>query len=114
MNLSENARELELEESEYRALLEMFHHHLESDVSALQEALHSSDLNAVYQAAHSIKGASGSLNLWSIYEAASEICSHANEGTAGQIGRPLSAIETQRKVLAGLLGMGPEGSSDGP
>lgn len=103
MDLSEKARELEIEESLYVALLKTFEQHLSADLSALERAISASDLDALYAAAHSIKGASGSLSLWSIYDAAAEVCSFAREGQVVSIAPQLSIIRGEMDALSCLL-----------
>lgn len=114
MDFSQKARELEIDESLYVALLKTFEKHVADDLSAIDRALVGSDHDALYRAAHSIKGASGSLSLQVIYDAASQICTSAREGLAGSIHPQLSVIREEMVVLSRLLSNRAEGTEDGP
>lgn len=92
MDFSENARELEIEETEYLSLLRLFETHAKKDLANLRSALNEENLTAVREAAHSIKGASGSLNLWDIHEAAERICTLAHEEIVEPIGAQAAII----------------------
>lgn len=114
MDLAQKARELEIEESLYVSLLNTFEERLADDLSALERSIVGSDLDAIYAAAHSIKGASASLCLWPIYEAASEICSFAREGKVVSIDPQLSVIREETDILSRLLRNRAGGVADGP
>lgn len=103
MDLSEQAHELEIEESLYVSLLQTFEEHLSRDLSALELAISASDLDALYATAHSIKGASSSLSLWPIYYAATEVCAFARAGKVVPIDSQLSIIRTEKAALSRLL-----------
>lgn len=113
MDFSQNARELEIQESEYVSLLGVFESQTHNDLMAMEKALADSDLTQVYAAAHSIKGASGSLNLWKMHEAAAEICTCANEGSTEPIGLLLAALRSEFKWLTDRLSETREGSDNG-
>ncbi len=103
MNLARIARELEIDESEYIALLRLFQRHTTEDLETLKRAEADSQLDAVYRAAHSIKGASATLCLWPIHDAASEICTDVNEGISKTIGLRVADIEAELSSLVRLL-----------
>ena len=68
MNIKENASALGLTEKEYLDLLELFADAGMSDVRKIQEALVRRDMEMASNAAHSLKGAAGSMGIADIYE----------------------------------------------
>ena len=103
MDFSSSARELEIEETEYLSLLKLFETHALRDLDELRAAMQGPDLTAAHSAAHSIKGASGSLNLLEIHDAASLICAWANDGIAEPIGPKVTYIQEQLDALSQAL-----------
>lgn len=103
MDFASSARELEIEEDEYLSLLRLFEIHALRDLDELRTAIQVPDLAAVHSAAHSIKGASGSLNLMEIHAAASLICAWANDGLAEPIGAKIIHIQEHLTTLSKAL-----------
>lgn len=109
MDFSHIAQELEIDESEYLSLLKIFETHTVKDLAELRTALANSNFDAVHAAAHSIKGASGSLSLWGIHEAATRICDSVNAATVEPIAAQLSIIQDELELLSRVLTEGKEG-----
>lgn len=72
MNLMENASALGLTENEYLDLLKIFADAGMSDLRKIQEAVVQGDMETASNAAHSLKGAAGSMGIVDIYELSSE------------------------------------------
>lgn len=79
MDLKEIARDLDLEEDEYLELLELFLETSASDLVRLETAIAERDGDKVKAAAHSIKGAAGTLGLKEIFEIAKRTEFNARE-----------------------------------
>ena len=76
-NLAENVG---LDVEDYNELFELYMQTTSSDLERLKSALDVGDAEKMHERAHSIKGASGSLGLTELYEAAKAIDdrAHAN------------------------------------
>ena len=109
MDVSHIARELELDESEYLSLLKIFLSQTEKDVSEAQEATARSASKELHAAAHSIKGAAGSLGLSEIEGAASRICTTSTSVDRALIEAELAVITRGLAELAPLVERGSEG-----
>lgn len=103
MDLARIARELEIDQSQYVSLLNLFRRQTLNDLDAMRDARIRSDLPAVFRAAHSIKGASANLDLWAIHEIAAEICSDANHGSAAPIDERIRQIAVELEAIDRLL-----------
>ena len=68
----------------------------------LEEALHSGDLHAAFEAAHALKGVLGNLALTPLYTPASELTELLRAGTAADYEPYLQEIRTQREKLKAL------------
>lgn len=112
MDFEQAARELEIDEATYISLVKRFYELTQDDLSALDRSLAASDLTNVHSAAHSIKGASASLGLWDIYEAASSICERAKEGTADSIADLASSVRRGLDTLSREMDRTAEGPVD--
>ena len=73
MNFKELAKNLGLEEDAYMELIELFIETGRSDLDKLRSAIDEGNGEEAGNAAHSIKGAAGSLGLIEISEVAKEI-----------------------------------------
>lgn len=112
MDFEQVARDLEIEKATYVSLLRRFCELTEKDISLLDESLAASDLSGVYSAAHSIKGASASLSLWDIYEAASAICEGAKTESPESIAVLSAAIRKELGLLLSRVADADEGLAD--
>jgi HPt (histidine-containing phosphotransfer) domain-containing protein len=72
MNIKENSSALGLSEEEYLYLLKIFADTGMSDLRKIQEAIVQGDREMAANAAHSLKGAAGSMGLADIYELSSD------------------------------------------
>lgn len=63
MNITQLAGDLELDEEEYRAILELFVDASRSDLAAIKTAAAAGDAQSAGRAAHSLKGAAANLGL---------------------------------------------------
>ncbi len=114
VNLSELARHLDLEEKEFLELAEIFLEATASDLAKLEKALSAGATEEVLEAAHSIKGAAGSLGFEDTYRLAKRIEMNARQrvlegtlGDASSIRQKLAMIDKALKEnQAGSLGNG--------
>ena len=81
MNFESMATDLGLESEEFCELVEIFVESTVSDLEKLESALSSGEVEQVVEAAHSIKGAAGSLGFNDAQMLAKEIESNARENT---------------------------------
>ena len=80
MNIKELSENLGLEEDEYMEMLDLFLTSGGADLSRIEQALKEANAKLVHEAAHSLKGSSGSLCLDSIFEIARAIDDKARQG----------------------------------
>jgi HPt (histidine-containing phosphotransfer) domain-containing protein len=73
MNITQLADDLELDEEEYRAILELFVDASRSDLAAIKAAVAIGDAQSASRAAHSLKGAAANLGLSEMSSTAHEI-----------------------------------------
>ncbi|MDD4857015.1 MAG: Hpt domain-containing protein [Candidatus Krumholzibacteria bacterium] len=99
MNLTELARDIGLDETQYAELLELFARTSRSDVAAIKEAVAAGDAHRAICASHSIKGASANLGLEEIRNRAETIEALSHNGRLKEIGGALRELETG---LAGI------------
>ncbi len=99
MNLSELATKLDLDEEDYLELVEIFLETTSSDLAKLESAISAGATEQVVEAAHSIKGAAGSLGFKGSHELAKSIEMNARQdilegslGAAGSIRGELAMI----------------------
>lgn len=98
MNIEELAKNLGLEKEEYLELIELFVDKGMSDLDELQSAIETGDAEKAASAAHSLKGAAGSLGLMDIHEATKKI---EIEALQGSLGKALGPFQTLKKALKG-------------
>lgn len=67
------AQELDFDPDDVRRMASMFFKSTEKALNALESAANSNDYEAVYKAAHSIKGSAGALRLHELYAYALEV-----------------------------------------
>jgi HPt (histidine-containing phosphotransfer) domain-containing protein len=91
MNIVQLAGDLELDEEEYRAILELFVEASRSDLAVIKAAVAHGDALAASRAAHSLKGAAANLGL-------SEMSSTAH--TIEEKSRDSRLHETHEAVLS--------------
>ena len=80
MNIKELSENLGLEEDEYMEMLDLFLTSGGADLSRIEQALKEANAKLVHEAAHSLKGSSGSLCLDSIFELARVIDDKSRHG----------------------------------
>ena len=99
MDFSNLATQLDLDEEDYLELVEVFLEATISDLAKLESAISAGATEQVVEAAHSIKGAAGSLGFKDSHELAKSIEMNARKdilagslGDAGSIRRELTVI----------------------
>ena len=70
MNFKGLAEQLEMEETEYLEIMELFLETSVTNLGELQSAVEGKDAQSAFRAAHSIKGAAANLRLNAIFELA--------------------------------------------
>lgn len=73
MNLKDLAKELGLEEDEFSEIVALYLETSFADFKKLQTAILEGNEQAIFEAAHSIKGASGNFGFMKAYEVADKI-----------------------------------------
>lgn len=114
MDFGQIARELEIDESVYLSLLKRFCELTHHDLDLLDGALAKSDFTELYSAAHSIKGASASLSLTQISDAASVICEAAKEAKSDSVAGLSRGIRKEIDSLSSSIIQFDQGSVDDP
>lgn len=100
MNFKKWAQNLELEEDEFLELLGLFIKTTLSDLAELQTAVEAGDILPVAAAAHSIKGAAGSLGLMDIHDLARKMEVAARENHLADIPGNLRAIREKLDLIS--------------
>lgn len=79
MNFKGLAEQLEMEETEYLEIMELFLETSVTNLGELQSAVEGKDAQSAFRAAHSIKGAAANLRLNAIFELAQKMEKEARE-----------------------------------
>ncbi len=103
MDIKALAENLGLEEDEYLELADLLVETGMADLSNMDSAIASGDMDAAAKAAHSIKGASGNLGIMDIYELAKNIEAELRNNNVGAIENQLKEIREQLQALAEIV-----------
>ena len=103
MNFSELAENISLEEDEFFELVELFVKTSASDLDRLQSAIHGGHTQQAVEAAHSVKGAAGSLGFTEIYDIAKAIEEKAGQNSLEGASQALKAIRDRYDQIAEAL-----------
>lgn len=104
MNIVQLAGDLELDEEEYRAILELFIEASRSDLGAIKTAVARGDAAAAGRAAHSLKGAAANLGLSDMSGSAREIEHKSREGKLHETHETVLSLEEHLAAVERLLG----------
>lgn len=104
MNIVQLAGDLELDEEEYRAILELFIEASRSDLGAIKTAVACGDAAAAGRAAHSLKGAAANLGLSDMSGSAREIEHKSREGKLHETYETVQSLEEHLAAVERLLG----------
>ena len=108
MDFAENARRLEIDEDQYRSLVATFIRHARTDLDSIERSIAAGDFEQVRRDAHSLKGASGSLELEEIYGASTSISPLAIDRRSEAILEHVVTIRTHVEALEHALGSADE------
>lgn len=100
MNIKELAENLGLEEDEYLEILELFLDTGMVDIDKLRSAIEEGNAEEAAQAAHSLKGASGSLGLRKIYDLAMKSEEAARNNSLDGLAEYVQTLKEQLNSLA--------------
>ena len=100
MNIKELAENLGLEEDEYLEILELFLDTGMVDIDKLRSAIEEGNAEEAAQAAHSLKGASGSLGLMEIYDLAMKSEEEARNNSLDGLAEYVQTLKEQLNSLA--------------
>ena len=103
MNFSELAENTGLEEDEFLELVELFVETSASDLERLQSAIVIGRTQQVVEAAHSVKGAAGSLGFTGIYDLSKAIEEKARQNSLEGASEALKAIRDRYDQIAEAL-----------
>ena len=99
MNLEALAEEIGLEPEEYLEMLEIFLETGDTDLQRLEAAIVAANAEEAHEAAHSLKGSSGSLGLEDIFALARDIDDLAREGALADIGTAIDQLRLAFTLL---------------
>ena len=100
MNFRELSENLGLEEEEYLELIDLFIDTGTSDLNKLQSAVEEGNGDEAANAAHSLKGAAGSLGLMDLYETAKVIEGKARNNHLEGIAEAAQALKKKLDRIA--------------
>jgi HPt (histidine-containing phosphotransfer) domain-containing protein len=104
LNLKTLAEEVDLEEEEYREMMGLFAKTTCSDLGQLHSAITGGDSRKAREAAHSIKGAAGSLGLKEIYGVAKTIEDKARADNLEGLAEMTADLQKRIEAIASVLG----------
>ncbi|MCJ7683683.1 MAG: Hpt domain-containing protein [Desulfobacteraceae bacterium] len=100
MNIKELSENLGLEEDEYLELMELFIDTGMVDIEKLRSAIEEGNAEEAAHAAHSLKGASGSLGLMEIYNLAMKSEKEALNNSLDGLAESVQTLKEQLNSLA--------------
>jgi HPt (histidine-containing phosphotransfer) domain-containing protein len=103
MNINEKASDLGLEKEEFIELVEVFLESTESDLVRLNSAISAGNFQQVAEAAHSIKGAAGSLGFDNAQSLAKTIEMNAKKEKLEGSRQNADGIKTELVSIARIL-----------
>jgi len=103
MDLKELAKNLEMEEDEFREIVELFITSTQTDLNQLQSALSKGSVKDVAIAAHSIKGSAGMIGMLGIYEVAKRVETSAHEESVEGAEAAIQEIGKELNLVAKIL-----------
>ena len=103
MNFNKLAQDLEIEEEDYLELLKLFIDTGFSDLSELSAAVEAGDRDKVVNAAHSLKGAAGSLGLRDFYDTAKKVELEAREDRLDSISKDIQLLNRSLEVYLNAM-----------
>jgi HPt (histidine-containing phosphotransfer) domain-containing protein len=104
MDIKELAENLGLEEDEYLELLELFIDTGIVDVEKIRSAVEEGNAEEAGNAAHSLKGASGSLGLMEIYDLAQKTEKEARNNSLDGLAESVQTLKAQIDSLSEAAG----------
>ena len=103
MDLKAIGEDLGLEEEEFLEIVELFLETAEMDIDRLKQALSDSDIQALNEAAHSLKGSAGNLGFTEIYTLSKEIENATRDNALATIPPVLESIEKLKGNIQAAL-----------
>jgi len=103
MNFGKLAEDLGLEREEYLELIELFIETGMSDLDKLQSAIKEENTEKAFNAAHSLKGAAGSIGLMELSETAKEVEEKARNYRLEETAEAAQALKKKLGVIAELF-----------
>lgn len=103
MNFKELAENLEMEEEEFKEMVDLFLETAFLDLGKLQSAIGGKDAQTVARTAHSIKGAAANLGFQAVYEVAKSIEMEARENNLDKTTEAITMIKDHLDRIAKSL-----------
>ncbi len=103
MDLKELGKNVDMEEDEFREIVELFITSTQTDLNRLQSALSKGSVKEVAIAAHSIKGSAGMIGLMEIYEVAKRVETKAHEESVEGAEAAIQEIGKELNLVAKVL-----------
>lgn len=103
MDFTEMGARLGLEKEEFIELVEIFVTSADEDIQKLRDAFAENNIDAVKEAAHSLKGSSGNMGFQDISDSAARIEQNARKGNIEGIEAALSFFEEEVRKIRSLL-----------
>jgi HPt (histidine-containing phosphotransfer) domain-containing protein len=105
MNIVQLAGDLELDEEEYRAILDLFVEASRSDLAAIKAAVATGDAQSAGRAAHSLKGAAANLGLSDMSSTAHTIEEKSRDSRLHETRDAVLSLEEHLAAVERLLGV---------
>ena len=99
MNVKELSENLGLEEDEFLDLVKLFVGTSTSNLTDLEKALETGNIEEVVKASHSLKGAAGNLGFQEIYERAKLIETNARQGILEGSKEAVTSIREKLRLI---------------
>jgi HPt (histidine-containing phosphotransfer) domain-containing protein len=103
MNIVQLAGDLELDEEEYLAILDLFVEASRSDLAVIKAAVATGDAQSAGRAAHSLKGAAANLGLSDLSSTAHRIEEKSRDGKLHEIHEMVLSLEERLAAVQRLL-----------
>jgi HPt (histidine-containing phosphotransfer) domain-containing protein len=103
MNINKLAQELEIEKEDYLELLKLFIDTGFADLADLRAAVEAGDKDKVVNAAHSLKGAAGSLGLREFHDTAKKVELEAREDKLDLISKDIQILNRNLEVYSNAM-----------
>ena len=103
MNLKSLARDLGLEDDEFMEIAALYVETSYADLKKIQIAIHDNDAQKIFEAAHSIKGASGNFGFTKAFKAANRIELEARQGQIAAVAETAKKLKKELEQIKAIV-----------